>query len=214
MSDSSFQLNNETPDAMAKRLLQKAHNRDGLPEIVVGVFFLAVSALIALQVVYPQGSTVYKASTLGFVLLCIAVPLSLQWVIKKLRERFLTTKVGYVKLKPVSKKLRGATFGLAFVVAVAAVFAVRRGIEIFPPDSLLLAGTGIFGGAIAAFAGRLPRFVIGGVLLAATGILLAFSGVSLNMGLSILFGFEGILSLVSGCVVFSILMRKPTELGE
>lgn len=39
MTLSPFRLHAETPDAIANRIIQKAHNRDGLPEIAVGFFF-------------------------------------------------------------------------------------------------------------------------------------------------------------------------------
>jgi hypothetical protein len=211
MTDSASRLFNETPDAIAKRLMQKAYNRDGLPEIAVGVFFLIIAGLMGLQVAFQPGSPVYKASVWGFVL-CVILILGLQWAIKKVRRRFLTGKVGYVELKPANRELLGVTLGIACLVGAAAAFAASR--NLFPSASWMLAGTGIFGGAIAAFAGRLPRFIIGGVMVAATGILVALSGVSLEMGLAILFVFAGLLSLLSGCVVFSILLRQSTEAGE
>jgi hypothetical protein len=62
--------------------------------------------------------------------------------------------------------------------------------------------------------GRQFRSVIGGLLMAAIGISLAFSTVSLEMGFTILYGSIGIFALVSGVVVLSLLMRKPVEQGE
>jgi len=49
------------PTVMARRLIQKAHNRDGLPEIAVGVSFLLVAGLIYAQVVLPPESSGFKA---------------------------------------------------------------------------------------------------------------------------------------------------------
>jgi hypothetical protein len=214
MSDSSYLHTSETPDAIAKRLMQKAHNRDGLPEIALGVLFLFFAGLEGLQVVFLPGSPAYRASSWGLMLLCLTQPLALPWTITQVRRRFLIDKVGYVALKPVNRKLSATIIGLAFVIGAAAAFAVSRGIEISSPSGWILATTGIFGGAIAAFGGRSPRFAIGGVSMAAAGILLAFSGVSLNMGLTILFGFTGLLSFVSGSIVFLILLRQPTATGE
>jgi hypothetical protein len=167
---------------------------------------------MGLQVVFQPGSPAYKVAVWGFVLLCTTLPLASQWTIKKVRRRFLTGKVGYVEMKPVNRKLLGATLGIACLVGAAAAFAASR--NLFPSASWMLAGTGIFGGALAGLTGRLPRFIIGGVMVAATGILVALSGVSLEMGLTILFVFAGLLSLLSGCIVFSILLRQSTEKGE
>jgi hypothetical protein len=50
--------------------------------------------------------------------------------------------------------------------------------------------------------------------LAALGILLAFRGVSLDVGLTILYGFAGLLALISGTVVFILILRQPVEPGE
>jgi hypothetical protein len=93
-----------------------------------------------------------------------------------------------------------------------AAFAAIKGS--FPPASLMLARTGIGGGLLAALSGGIPRFVIGGIVMAATGILVAFSRVSLGLGFAILFGLMGALTLVSGCVVFLLFVRQPAETGE
>jgi hypothetical protein len=212
MISSSSLLHHEDLDAIANRLMQKAHTRDGLPEIAVGIIFLTIAGLMGLLVVFQPGSFGYKASALGMMLLFPTMALGSQWAIKQVRRRFLIGKVGYVETKPVNRKRFGFVFSLAFAIAVAAVFAAYRGL--FPPAGWILAGTGIFGGALAAFAGRLPRYVIGGAIMAATGILLAIARVSLEMGFTVLYGLMGLLSLISGCVVLLFFLRKPAEAGK
>jgi uncharacterized membrane protein len=83
-----------------------------------------------------------------------------------------------------------------------------------PPTGWILAGTGIGGGALLILAGRQPRSVVSGVLMAATGIVLAFSGISLQPGFAILYGVIGLLLFVSGTVAFLTLITKPAEPGE
>jgi hypothetical protein len=61
---------------------------------------------------------------------------------------------------------------------------------------------------------RLLRYAIGGVIMAVMGILLAFNRVSLPVGLTTLYGFAGLLALLSGCVVFLLFLRQPTGTGE
>jgi hypothetical protein len=195
MASSSSLLHQEDPNAIAKRLMQKAYNRDGLSEIAAGVFFLTIAGMTGLQVVFKAGSPAYKAAVWGWMLSCATLPLVSQWVIKKIRRRFLIEKVGYVELKPVSRKR----------------FAAYLGRNPFPPTAWVLAGTGIGGGVIGALAGRIPRFFIGGGITAATGIALAFSRVSLAAGFTILYGVIGLLSLVSGCVVLLLFLRQPAE---
>ncbi len=67
----------------------------------------------------------------------------------------------------------------------------------------ILAGTGVIGGAIAALSGRLRRFVIGGLLMAALGVIIDLAGASLPIGFAILFGFMGLYFLVCGSVAFA-----------
>ncbi len=212
MNNTSSRLLEESPDAIASRLMQRAHTRDGLPEIAIGIVFLTVAATMWMQVVFHPGSMGYTAGFWSFALLVPAMILGSQWAIKRVRRRFLIEKVGYVQLKPVNRKRSGIAIGIAFVVAAVAAFAALKGS--FPPASFVLAGTGIGGGLLAALSGRIPRFVIGGVVMAATGILVAFSRVSLGLGFTILYGLMGALSLVSGLTVFLLFMREPTESGE
>jgi hypothetical protein len=212
MASSSSLLRQEDPNAIAKRLMQKAHNRDGLPEIAIGLSFLTVAATMWMQVVFHPGSMGYTAGFWSFALLVPAMILGSQWAIKRVRGQFLIEKAGYVQLKPVNRTRSGIVIGIAFVVAVVAAFAAIKGS--FPPASLMLARTGIGGGLLAALSGGIPRFVIGGIVMAATGILVAFSRVSLGLGFAILFGLMGALTLVSGCVVFLLFVRQPAETGE
>ncbi len=99
---------------------------------------------------------------------------------------------------------------LGALVAVASFAAVTRLSQL---DRWLLAGTGILGGALALFCGRLPRFVIGGVSMAAAGVLVAFSGLPLEAGLGILFRFFGLIALASGGIVFLRFVRQTIETG-
>jgi hypothetical protein len=211
MTDSSSHILNESPDAIANRLMKKADNRDGLLEIAIGVLLLTMAGTVWLQVVCPRGSYGYKAANWGLMLLVPALCLGSQWAIKWVRRQFLIERVGYVELKPVSRKWLGIVLAIAFSVAAAVTFALYKSL---PPTNWLLVGTGIFEGMFAAFVGRLPRFIAGGAVLAATGIVLAFTGVSIDMGIAILFGFAGLLTLVSGCVVLLLFVRKPAETGE
>jgi hypothetical protein len=212
MNDISQNIANQSPDAIACGLMQKAHNRDGLPEIAIGVFFLLIAGMMWLTVVFPPRSPIYVASILGLMLTMMVLPLRMQWVLKKVRRHFLIEKEGYVEFKPVNRKRSAILAALALVLAVAAIIAAYYGA--FPPSRWILAGTGIGGGVILAFAGRLPRFNIGGVLMAATGILLAFSRASLEVGFLILYGLIGLLSLISGSMVLLLFLRQPAEPAE
>lgn len=211
MRNSSSLAGPADPNAIARRLMQRAHNRDGLPEIAVGLYFLLASALIYAQVVLPRQSIGFIAAVLTFSLLFPVVCIGSPWALKWVRRRYLIERVGYVEYKPIGRRQIG--FGIVLAaLAVLALFGVVP--RLSQPDRWLLAGTGLFGGALMAWCGRLPRFVIGGVVMAATGVFVAFAGVSLQIGFTMLFGFQGLVTLVSGCVVFLRFIRQPIETGE
>lgn len=199
------------PNAIAKRLIQRAHNRDGLPEIAVGIIFLVGGILSYAQAVLPRDSIGFKAAVVALAVLipvlCIGSPRVLKWV----RRRYLIERVGYVELKPICRKQIGVGITVAVLAAIV-LFGVVT--QFSKPDRWVLAGTGLFGGALAASAGQLPRFVIGGVLMAATGMVVAFAGVSLEIGFAFIFGFQGLLALLSGGMVFLRFIRQPIEPGE
>jgi hypothetical protein len=211
MQDLSSRPFDQNPDLTARHLLQKAHNRDGLPDIAIGLCFLAVAFCMWLQVAFPPGSLPYREAALVLGVLVPALGFGSMWAIKKVRRHFLIEQEGYVKLKPVNRKRLVLVGVLAFLIAVAMVFGMYK--RELPLASWILAGTGIGGGVLAAQSVRLPRYVVGGVVMALTGIVLAFSRVSLGKGFMILYGSMGILSLVSGCVVLLLFLRRPAEGG-
>jgi hypothetical protein len=220
---------NENPNVIANRLMERAEFRDGLQEIVIGSMILMFAGMTDLPMVF-KGPFSSMASSSGICLLLVIMGFGSQRAIKKVRKRFLDGKMGYVKLKPVNRKRVAIRLsiivGLAFVVAalfsfvaVKIVAATTRGggmvhWGLFTPANWLLVGTGLLGGAIMVFRVRSPRYVIGGVIMAALSILLAFSKVSPNVGLTILCGFAGLIALISGSVVFFLVLRQPVEPGE
>ena len=232
MNDISSNIAHESPDAIVNRLMWKAHSRDGSAEIAAGVYCLVLAGLNALPMAFPlqHRSPIQKPFLLGLwlvlLLLLITLPIGSRWAIKQVRQRFLIEKLGYVKLKPVNRKLIRLTIVSGFVAgAVGAVvscwfirmfwlhpYSICWGM--FSPAGWMLAGCGIFGGVGAALIGRRTRHFIGGTAMAATGILLAIGRVSLTMGLTILYGFVGLLSLVSGCVVLLLFLRQPAGAEE
>ena len=209
MEPSFIQEVGANPDAAARRLLHIANNRDGLPEIAIGTILLTTAFLIWLQVAYPRGSFAYRSSWWGMMLLVAPMIGGSQWAIKWMRRRFLIEKVGYVELKPAPKRLLIIVTCIALVVAAAMTWAVY--LRVLPPSGWMVAATGIAWGLLAAYAGRLRRYVIGGILMAAMGICLGLSKVSFEMGSLILYGSIGMLSLVSGCVVLLHFLSMPTE---
>ncbi len=197
------------PDAAARRLIHTAHHRDGLPEIAIGTILLTTAFIIWLQIAYPPGSLAYRSSSWGMMLLIVPMIGGSQWAIKWTRRRFLMAKVGYVEPKPAPRRPLILATCIAFAAAAAMAWAVYR--RALPPGPSMVAGTGIAGGLLAVYAGRLPRYIVGGVLMAALGICLGLTRVSFEKGSMILYGAMGLLSLLSGCVVLLHFLRMADE---
>ena len=211
MQNASSLTGSSDPNAVARRLMQRAYNRDGLPEIAVGLIFLFASGLIYAQDVLPRGSMGFKLAVLAFALLLPFLIFGSPWALQRVRRRYLMERVGYVQLKPIAWRWIGFGIMLGALLAMALFGVLPRLPQL---NRWLLAGTGLLGGALIAWCGRLPRFVIEGVVMAATGVFLAFAGVSLDIGFAILLGFQGLVTLVSGGVVFLRFIRQPMETGE
>jgi hypothetical protein len=134
------------------------------------------------------------------------------WAIKKVRRRYFIEREGYVDFGPVNRRRIALIFGIAFVVGAVTAIVLRKGS--MPPASWFLAGLGIWGGALAAYAGKTPRFVIGGGVIAVVGIVVGLSKVSLGAGEAILYGITGMLSLASGVMALLLFICKPDRADD
>ena len=226
MKEISSRVIQETPDAMANRLINQAEYRDGLQEMAIGAVVLTFAGVMAFWMVYT-GSLLFKELLL---LLLPLVALVCQGVIKLVRKRFLLGKAGYVRLKPMNRKQVGILMGKTIVRSVffAALFSLaifclgmyahrRWGaayLRTLPLGSWMLGLNGIVLGAIMIWRGRLPRYRIGGVALMVLGILIGLSGVTTFVGWMILGGCAGLLPIIAGSVVFLRYLRQPAEIGE
>ncbi|MEX2304238.1 MAG: hypothetical protein WD733_25060 [Bryobacterales bacterium] len=199
------------PNAIGQRLLQRAHVRDGLAEIYAGALFLLLAGLISAQLLLPRDSMGFRAAVLASSFLIPVLGVSAKWVLKRVRGRYLIERWGFVENKLIDRKQIGLGILFAALVGLLLFGVVPR---LSQPDFWLLAGSGVFGGAILAWGGRLPRFVIEGAVMATTGVLVAFSSLELDTGFAILFGFQGLMILATGCVVFLRFIRQPIEPGE
>jgi hypothetical protein len=103
---------------MAKRLMQGAHTRDGLPEIAMGLTFLLVSGLLYLQLVLPRKSIGFIAAVIAFAFFVPILGIGLPWILKWVRRQYLIERVGYVQHKPIGRKLIGLQIALAAVTAI------------------------------------------------------------------------------------------------
>lgn len=206
----------KSPDVIAHRLMRKAGNPDGLPEIAAGVILLTFAGLWGLQAMFPPGSTVSRTSDRAlfvFMVLLVVPTYGSMWVIKKIRMRLLIGRVGYVKFKPMNRRQLGRVMGIAAVAFVlASVLAYGVGSRsAIPLLGWMLAVNGISCGFLAIVGGQRMRYYVGGGLMGVLGIALTLLRISQNEGMAILFGFMGLYCLVSGSIGLAMLLRMPAE---
>jgi len=212
MNDASSRILEESPDVIAGRLLRKAHIQDGVPEMSVGLLFLLAAPLNWMSSHLDRSSTGFKAAYVAGYVLWLLLAVSIPWLIKWMRRRFLVEHEGYVELKSNKRTL----IRILLVAAVVCIFLGAAALWLRPPglDRWILAALGLFVCAVWSLIGQTLRFRIVGALNAATGILLAFNGLSIEISLAIFYGVSGLASLVSGFFVFIRFMHKPIETGE
>ena len=190
----------DDPTLIGKQLLQRAWNRDGLPEIGAGLTFLVCSGLIYAQQVLPHRSAASIAATLVFAL---GLPFA-GWLgksaVKRARNRWLVERSGYVRYLPHPRKPVRILTALAVMSAMVGLTAVAIGYS----EKLLLPICGLLGALISGVVGwstRLVRVLAGGVFMLLAGIGLGLSSIPVMLGMAVLFGFEGLFFLVTGGLV-------------
>jgi hypothetical protein len=207
----------EDPDRLAGRLIQKAHTRDGVPEIAVGLFFLLLAVLMQAQHLLEKEWQVFRAIPLVMVPIIFGAYL-VRWAIKWIRVRYLVDRAGFVEFKPVSRKKRmqvALMGGIVAAVAVAAVgAAIQAHIHISSLSQWVLIGNGVFLGVLLPVAGRALRFVFMGALIAVTGILLGINNVGFEPGGPIFYGVAGAILAISGTGVLVRYLRQVSEAGD
>jgi hypothetical protein len=202
----------EDPDRLARRLIQKAHNRDGVPEIAIGLFFLSVSALFAAQHLLEKEWPAFHATPVAILPLIFLVQRSVKWA----RNRWLIERTGYVEMKPPSLKRRMLAASIGMVVAViagaAGAAAVRA--HISNTSQWVLIGSGVLGGILFPVCGRALRFVLNGAVVAVTGILLGLYNAGYDTGWVVFYGVAGAITVISGTVVLIRYLKQAPEAGD
>jgi len=207
---------NVDPQALARDMIQRVHNRDGLPEIYIGVNLLVFSAVNWLNGLMAK-SMEHIAIVFGAMIIGIVMSIGSGWAIKGIRNRCLLARTGFVAVKA-NRSRRGPLIGLAFGVAVASVvlmrFLVMGKVPFAVSDRWLLVVMGLGMGALQPIAGKQLRFYFTGALAAATGIALAFTSFSLDFSIAIFFDVVGTVALISGVVALHRFLREPIDAGE
>jgi hypothetical protein len=207
MNDLSSNIAASDPTRIAGRLMQKAHNRDGLPEICAGVFLMVTAAGIFAPRILPHnklGAAVLFVMLLVLMLTCFALPRAPKW----LRKRFLLAQVGYVKPKAIPRRLKNYLgFAIGIPVALLVVYFAHDG-------RWLLAAAAILWGGITVTFGRSLRYWVTAVVAVSAGVWLAFTNIELGLGFAILWGGLGLVTLTSGSFVLLRFLRQSREDDE
>ncbi len=199
------------PSVVARRLMQQAHNRDGLPEIFVGIGLLIGSGM-SWSDLLPHRSLERQitlcASILGVMACCLFAGPLLKW----LRNRYLFERVGYVQLRTDGRKT-----GVAVLVAIAVAAAVALAAlatHSAEPMKWLIAVCGLMIGMFQVIVVRTTRFIVNGSIAVIAGFSLAWSSLSFAMSLAIFFDLVGALEFITGGVVLLRFLRQPVQEGE
>lgn len=208
MQDHSSSPSLANPDALARRMIQCAHNRDGLPEMVVGISFLVASAINATTLAIHG----YLAAVLisVFAVLITVMGLTANRIVDWTRRRFLLQWVGYVQVRSHGKKpVVVALIAAAFIGTVAAIALLH-----FEPSAqLLVLVCGIFVGILQIVIGRIMRFWIAGGLILCAALVIAQANWSMELSLAAFFVCAGAINLISGGITFFRLLQKRADLG-
>lgn len=197
----------EDPMIAAELLMQRAYNRDGLPELTMGlILMLYASFLFAISTLTNGGWRAFAAFGLGTGL---GLPL-LGWTMRRFRgwvqSRYLMPRLGYVRHKPTEPE--------PVWPLILACCVMGAGFLIFRSWNhwlLLLAGC-CYGAGRIGLGLRLGirRFVVAGILGAMLGVGLSLTGLTVFIAVPAWFGAIGLIEFVSGCTVLLHLLAESS----
>jgi hypothetical protein len=196
------------PDTLARGIVQRAHHRDGLPELFAGVGFLIGSGMCWSDTL-PSGSRMRTLSSLASTLLVMAFCLASGRLMNQVRQRFLLDRVGYVRMKA-NRPMLALSLVIALVVGIVIVLGIRQ-MHSAEPAKWLIVLVGALAGLFQVSVGRSPRFWFTGAFSLTAAFAIATSRLSFSIGMGIYFVLVGILEIVVGAVVLSGLLRQPVR---
>jgi len=194
----------------AEARLQRFWNVDGLHEIGIAVLF-------GLTAVWVWSSDLADLSKFWKGLFSATFPMLLlggmygeKWVVERVRRRMTVPRVGFVKLRKPSPRMRvGSGVAGAAVAALVAVMAVRN------PSGWERWVGAVLGLMVAAFLtamgwkGRTPRFYVVGAVLAAAGVWLSWKGLEFAETMVAFWAISAVAVLISGSVTLWRFLHRP-----
>ena len=196
--------------------MQRAYNRDGLPELAIGITMLVFASLVYGTAVLPKRSPAFIAAVLGFALGCplsgLLTPRLVRWV----RGRYLTDRFGYVRhARNKRNERRVLWFGI--LVAIVGPCALFLGDHLLKGDRWVLLLAGFAGAAIQILIGwrsGVARFVVAGLFWALLGAVLSLTNFPLEIAWSVWFAAYGLVELVIGSIVLRGFLVETQASGD
>ena len=169
-------------DQIMKRT-QAVWYADGLADVTLGGYFAAIGLFLYAESVTPAGSPFWLLWGMGGPLLIILGGVAAGWILKRLKERLVFPRAGYVNFERTARGKSGMA-RLAMVAAASA--AVAAGVVVVSGrlQNLTLV-FGLIGFATCVYLWQrlgLARYLVMAVWSAITGIALTLIGLSMEQG--------------------------------
>jgi hypothetical protein len=188
---------------------------DGLVEIGIGLLFLLLTALFAVEGLAPAGSLPAWFSALGLPVLLLGGMIVLGLSVRAVKERLTYPRTGFVaypRKHPARKWLAGLIGAVVSLLLV--LFLAAR------PD-WIAALPALQGAAVAvvllllSYRSGVLRLAVQGLLGIVAGFIVSLAGVGTSIGTALVLGTIGLASLTSGVIVLSRYLRAtPPPAGE
>jgi len=192
---------------------------DGLAEILAGLFFMAVGALLVAEWVLPAGAPYKWFFAPGFAVLTIVWILSGRKVVNWLKERITYPRTGYIAYKrqrPASRvahAVMAGAIGAAVSLALVASLLYRQEIGRVVP-LILGVGVALLMIKIGSELGLL-RFLVAAIWSVLIGGFLAWLTAEMSLGIALYYGLLGPAFVVTGAVALIRYLRAaPLEEGH
>jgi hypothetical protein len=187
---------------------------DGLVETGVGLLFLLLAALFAVEGLVPAGSLPPLFSALGLPIVILGGMFVLGLSVRAAKDRLTYPRTGYVsypRKRPQRKWVAGVIGALVGLLLV--LFLAAR------PD-WMIALPALQGAAVAAvmlllsYRSGVLRLAVQGLLALGAGLIVSFARVETSIGTAAVFGAIGLASLLSGAFVLTHYLRTTTPPAE
>ena len=209
-------------DAPLDDLFRQAHDRsqrywisDGIPEIVMGGFWILWGAVLFLPVIFPHRLLGRYMPTI-FVIVLMLPAVLMKPLIHRWKERLTFPRTGYVALRSPGIAVRYAIVIVTFAVAFGIALLVRieaRTLSYWLPLGLgLLLSAGMLHASWKMHSLRLALFSAG---VAAVGFIASGFRLEKEMSYALIILAAGVAVVCDGCLTLrSYLRAHPAPAGE